>query len=41
MDAIQEAAEEYLVSLFVDTNLCAKHAKRIEVRFYFKKMAKM
>lgn len=28
---IQEAAEEYLVGLFQDTNLCAIHAKRVTI----------
>jgi histone H3/H4 len=31
MEAIQEAAETYLVSLFEDTNLCALHAKRVTI----------
>ncbi|BGP25682.1 hypothetical protein JCM10295v2_004615 [Rhodotorula toruloides] len=30
--ALQEAAEDYLVDLFADTNLCAIHAKRITVQ---------
>jgi histone H3 len=29
--AIQQAAENYLVSLFQDTNLCAIHAKRVTI----------
>ena len=29
--ALQEAAEEYLVGLFEDTNLCAIHAKRVTI----------
>ncbi|XBI25287.1 hypothetical protein VPH35_050250 [Triticum aestivum] len=29
--ALQEAAEEYLVGLFEDTNLCAVHVKRVTV----------
>lgn len=29
--ALQEAAEDYLVSLFQDTNLCAIHAKRVTI----------
>lgn len=29
--AMQEAAEAYLVDLFVDSNLCALHAKRVTV----------
>lgn len=28
---VQEAAEAYLVSLFVDVNLCAIHAKRVTI----------
>ncbi len=28
VDALQEASESYLVSLFEDTNLCAIHARR-------------
>jgi histone H3 len=31
MEAIQEAAESYLVGLFEDANLCAIHAKRVTV----------
>ena len=31
LQAIQEAAEAYLVSLFEDTNLCAIHAKRVTI----------
>ena len=31
VDAIQEAAEAYLVGLFEDTNLCAIHAKRVTI----------
>ncbi|KZT50934.1 hypothetical protein CALCODRAFT_443848, partial [Calocera cornea HHB12733] len=30
--ALQEAAEEYLVGLFEDTNLCAIHAKRVTIQ---------
>ena len=29
LDALQEASEAYLVSLFEDANLCALHAKRV------------
>jgi histone H3 len=31
VDALQEASESYLVSLFEDTNLCAIHARRVTV----------
>ncbi|MCO5613450.1 hypothetical protein L7F22_067726 [Adiantum nelumboides] len=31
LEAIQEAAEQYLTSIFEDTNLCAIHAKRITI----------
>jgi histone H3 len=31
LDALQEASEAYLVSLFEDTNLCAIHAKRVTI----------
>jgi histone H3/H4 len=30
--ALQEASEAYLVSLFEDTNLCAIHAKRVTIQ---------
>ena len=30
--AIQEATEAYLVSIFVDTNLCAIHARRVTIQ---------
>lgn len=29
--ALQEAAEDYLVGLFEDTNLCALHARRVTI----------
>jgi|SRR2546423_13547080 len=32
IEALQEAAECYLVSLFADVNECAIHAKRITIR---------
>ena len=31
LQALQEAAEAYLVQLFVDTNLCAIHAKQVTI----------
>lgn len=31
LDALQEAAEAYLVGLFEDTNLCAIHAGRVTI----------
>jgi histone H3 len=31
LEALQEAAESYLVGLFEDANLCAIHAKRVTV----------
>ena len=31
IEALQEAAEMYLVQLFDDTNLCAIHAKRVTI----------
>jgi histone H3 len=31
VEALQEAAEAYLVGLFEDTNLCAIHAKRVTI----------
>jgi histone H3 len=31
IEALQEAAESYLVGLFEDTNLCALHAKRVTI----------
>jgi histone H3 len=32
IQAIQEAAEAYLVGVFEDTNLCALHAKRVTIQ---------
>ena len=32
IQALQESAESYLVSLFEDTNRCAIHAKRVTIR---------
>lgn len=32
MEALHEAAEDFIVGLFEDTNLCAIHAKRKTVR---------
>jgi histone H3/H4 len=32
INALQEAAEAYLVALFEDTNLCAIHAKRVTIQ---------
>jgi histone H3/H4 len=32
IEALQEAAETYLVSFLEDTNLCAIHAKRVTIR---------
>lgn len=31
LEALQEAAESHLVSIFEDTNLCAIHAKRVTI----------
>lgn len=31
LEALQEAAESYIVGLFEDTNLCAIHAKRVTI----------
>lgn len=31
LEALQEAAEAYVVGLFEDTNLCAIHAKRVTI----------
>ena len=31
IEALQEASEAYLVTLFEDTNLCAIHAKRVTI----------
>ena len=32
IQALQEAAEAFLVHLFEDTNLCAIHAKRVTIQ---------
>lgn len=32
VDALQEASEAFLVSLFEDTNLCALHCKRVTIQ---------
>ena len=32
LEALQEAAESYLVGLFTDANLCAIHGKRVTIR---------
>jgi len=32
LEALQEAAEGYLVGLFEDTNLCAIHANRVTIK---------
>lgn len=31
LEALQQAAEAYLVGLFEDSNLCALHAKRVTI----------
>ncbi|ESU45648.1 Histone H3 [Giardia duodenalis] len=31
VEALQESAENYIISLFVDTQLCAEHAKRVTI----------
>ena len=31
IQALQEAAENYLINLFVDTQLCAEHSKRVTI----------
>lgn len=31
IEALQEASESYVISLFVDTQLCAEHAKRVTI----------
>lgn len=37
---MQEAAEAYLTDLFVDTNLCAIHAKRVTITVKDMKLAR-
>lgn len=32
VDALQEATEDYIVSLLADTNLCAIHARRVTIQ---------
>lgn len=32
IQALQESAEDYLIHLFEDTNLCAIHARRVTIR---------
>ena len=32
VDALQEAAEAHLISVFEDANLCAIHAKRVTIQ---------
>ena len=32
LEALQEAAEAYMVSLYEDANLCAIHARRVTVQ---------
>jgi hypothetical protein len=32
LEALQEAAEAYMIRLFEDTNLCAIHAKRVTIQ---------
>jgi histone H3-like centromeric protein A len=32
LEALQEATEAFLVSLFTDANLCAIHAKRVTIQ---------
>ena len=32
MEALQEAAEDYIVGVFADTQLCAIHTKRITIQ---------
>ncbi|KAH0572340.1 histone H3 [Spironucleus salmonicida] len=31
IQALQEASENYLINLFVDTQMCAEHAKRVTI----------
>jgi len=40
LDALQEASEAYLVSLFEDTNLLAIHAKRVTIQQKDMRLAK-
>ena len=40
LSALQEATENYIISLFEDTNLCAIHAKRVTIMPKDMKLAK-
>ena len=40
VSALQEATENYIISLFEDTNLCAIHAKRVTIMPKDMKLAK-
>ena len=40
IEALQEAAERFLVLLFEDTNLCAIHAKRVTIQAKDMKLAR-
>jgi len=31
IEALQEAAENYIIGLFIDTQMCAEHAKRVTI----------